>query len=198
HAILLLAHGAGAGQGHPFMTGLARALTTVDVDVVTFDFPYTHAGRKLPDKQPVLEACFERVLEWTRHRAASRGRARLFIGGKSMGGRMATHIGGRARAPLHGVIALGYPLRPPGGAGKDRTSHLAALRVPFLVVQGTRDSFGTPDDIRTAVAHVSTAVTIVPVEGGDHSFAVRGRPPAEVLASVAAAVAGWMRSLDGD
>jgi uncharacterized protein len=191
-AVLVLAHGAGAGQMHAFMVGIARAVAERGVDVVTFDFPYKHAGRKLPDRQPTLEACFGRVLEWAIARAASRGRARVFIGGKSMGGRMATHLGSAGRTPVQGVVALGYPLRPPGRAGADRTSHLAALRIPLLVVQGTRDTFGTPGDIRDAMIAVPAPVTVVPVEGGDHSFAVRGRAPTVVLGDVADAVVRWM------
>jgi len=89
-------------------------------------------------------------------------------------------------------VALGYPLRPPGRSNTDRVSHLVALRTPLLVVQGTRDAFGAPDDIREAMAAVPGPVTVVPVEGGDHSFAVRGRAPAAVLGDVAAALVRWM------
>jgi predicted alpha/beta-hydrolase family hydrolase len=194
-AVLVLGHGAGAGQTHPFMAGVARALAGRGVDVVTFDFPYKHAGRKLPDRQPVLEACFHRVLEWTAIRAATRGRSRVFAGGKSMGGRIATHLGAGAGDRLHGVVALGYPLRPPGRAGADRTSHLAMLRVPLLVVQGTRDTFGTPDDIRAAMGALPAPLTVVAVEGGDHSFAVRGRKPVEVLDEAADAVTRWIEHI---
>ena len=191
-AVLVLAHGAGAGQTHAFMVGIARALAACGVDVVTFDFPYTHAGRKLPDRQPVLEACFRRVLEWAVARAAGRGRTRAFIGGKSMGGRMATHVAAGDPELARGVVALGYPLRPPGRSGTDRVSHLQTLRTPLLVVQGTRDAFGTPGDITGAMTAVPGPVTVVPVEGGDHSFAVRGRARAAVLGDVAAAVVRWM------
>ena len=191
-AVLVLAHGAGAGQAHPFMVGMARVLATCGVDVVTFDFPYKFAGRKLPDKQPVLEACFRRVIEWTTARAKSRGRTRVFIGGKSMGGRMATHVAAAGAEPIRGVVALGYPLHPPGRSNTDRVSHLLALRTPLLVVQGTRDTFGTPDDITAAMASGPGPVSGVSVEGGDHSFAVRGRAPAAVLGDVAAAVVRWM------
>jgi uncharacterized protein len=193
-AMLVLAHGAGAGQTHAFMTGFARAVADRGVDVVTFDFPYKHAGRKLPDRQPILEACFARVLEWAAARAGARGRSRVFIGGKSMGGRIATHVGGSGPIAVQGVVALGYPLRPPGRAGADRTSHLAALRVPLLVVQGTRDTFGTPDDITAATTGLPAPVTVVPVERGDHSFAVRGRASAVVLGEVADGVTRWMDS----
>ncbi len=191
-AVLVLAHGAGAGQTHAFMIGMAQALAARGVDVVTFDFPYKYAGRKLPDRQPVLEACFARVHEWTAVRAASRSRRRVFIGGKSMGGRMATHLGAASHDSLRGVVALGYPLRPPGRTSADRVSHLSSLQAPLLVVQGTRDTFGTPSDISDAMTVVPGAVTVVPVEGGDHSFAVRGRPAASVLGEVADAVVRWM------
>ena len=191
-AVLLLAHGAGAGQTHAFMVGFARAMAAYGVDVVTFDFPYRHAGRKVPDRQPILESCFRRVLEWTAARAVARGRSRVFIGGKSMGGRMATHVAAGGSELVRGVVALGYPLRPPGRSGTDRVSHLQELRTPLLIVQGTRDSFGTPGDIKAATTVVPGPVTVVPVEGGDHSFAVRGRAPAAVLADVAAAVVRWM------
>jgi predicted alpha/beta-hydrolase family hydrolase len=191
-AVLVLAHGAGAGQTHAFMVGIARAMAAGGVDVVTFDFPYKHTGRRLPDRQPVLEACFRRVLEWTAARAAARGRTRAFIGGKSMGGRMATHVAAAGPERVRGVVALGYPLRPPGRSSTDRVSHLQALHTPLLVVQGTRDTFGAPGDIEDAMSAVPGPVTVVPVEGGDHSFAVRGRTSAAVLADVAAAVVRWM------
>ena len=116
----------------------------------------------------------------------------LFIGGKSMGGRMATHVAAGAPEPVRGVVALGYPLRPPGRSNADLVSHLLTLRTPLLVIQGTRDTFGTPDDITAAMAAVPGPVTVVPVEGGDHSFAVRGRAPAAVLGDVASAVVRWM------
>lgn len=191
-AVLLLAHGAGAGQGHRFMIGMAEALAVRGVDVVTFDFPYVHARRKVPDRAPVLEAAFEHVLAWTKGHAAARGRARIYIGGKSMGGRMATHLGARGVAGISGIAALGYPLRPPGKTGNERAAHLSAIKVPLLIVQGTRDSFGSPDDVRGAVAAMNPLPTIVAVAGGDHSFAVRGRPPADVLGEVADVIFKWV------
>src|SRR5688572_4684098 len=119
-ALLVLAHGAGAGQHHPFMTAVASGLATRGIDVVTFDFPYVHEHRKMPDRAPVLEGCFGTVIDWAVQQEGWTGR-RLFIGGKSMGGRMATHLaaaGFRAHAGagpgLEGVVALGYPLHPPG------------------------------------------------------------------------------------
>jgi uncharacterized protein len=196
-AALVLAHGAGAGQGHRFMVGMAEALADRGVDVVTFDFPYVHHRRKVPDRQPVLEACFEQVIAQARERAAARGRQRLFIGGKSMGGRMATHLGARGVGGISGIVALGYPLRPPGKTGNERAAHLFSIKVPLLIVQGTRDSFGSDVDVRSAVTGMNPPPTIVAVEGGDHSFAVRGRQPADVLSEVAAAMGHWCSSAAG-
>jgi predicted alpha/beta-hydrolase family hydrolase len=189
---LILAHGAGAGQGHRFMVGMAEALAERGVDVVTFDFPYVHNRRKVPDRQPVLETCFEQVIAQARERAAARGRQRLFIGGKSMGGRMATHLGTRQLAGIAGIVALGYPLRPPGKTDNKRAEHLASITVPLLIVQGTRDSFGSDADVRNAVEPMDPQPTIVPVAGGDHSFAVRGRQSADVLSEVAEEVFRWV------
>ncbi len=194
-AALLLAHGAGAGQQHKFMVGMSEALAARGLDVVTFDFPYMHARRGAPDRAPVLEASFEHVLAWTTERAAARGRTRVFIGGKSMGGRMATHLGARGVPGIAGIVALGYPLRPPGKSGNERAAHLAAITVPLLIVQGTRDTFGSPDDLRAALAGTTASPTIVTVAGGDHSFAVRGRKPAEVLSEVARAISDWLSAL---
>jgi predicted alpha/beta-hydrolase family hydrolase len=136
--LLVLAHGAGAGQKHPFMTRYARGLAERGVQVVTFDFPYMASGRKSPDKAPVLEAAFRQAIVDAVTQSPARP-SRLIIGGKSMGGRIATHLAAapetwpREAPPLAGVIALGYPLK----AGKqDRVSHLWKIAVPTLIVQG--------------------------------------------------------------
>jgi predicted alpha/beta-hydrolase family hydrolase len=185
HALLVLAHGAGAGASSPFMVRYAKALAARGIDVATFDFPYMAAGRKSPDRAPVLEEAFRRaVIDAARQRPA----ARLFIGGKSMGGRMATHLAADPDAwpaeapPLSGVIVFGYPLHPPGGPSKaspDRVSHLFRIRVPTLIVQGTRDTFGGPDAIRAAIAAGASTIDVFGVEGADHSLA-RRRAPHEI------------------
>lgn len=195
--LLVLAHGAGAGQQHPFMVAVSEAIASRGIDVVTFDFPYKHAGRKVPDRQPALEACFEHVLSWAVNRGRARGVRRTYIGGKSMGGRIAAHLGARRVAGIDGIVALGYPLRPPGRTPRDRVAHLALIHQPLLVVQGTRDAFGTPDDIREATATTPGPTKVVAVEGADHSFSVRGRAPREVLDGVGDTVASWIASLGG-
>lgn len=175
--LLVLAHGAGGGQAHPFMTRYARGLATRGLDVVTFDFPYLQAGRRTPDRAPVLEDAFRRAIAAAVTSEDMRGR-RLFIGGKSMGGRMATHLAAAPDAwpagvpPLSGVVVFGYPLNPPGGPSRrspDRVSHLQRITVPTLLVQGTRDSFGGPDLIQAAMP----AAQVHAVVGGDHSLGAR-------------------------
>jgi uncharacterized protein len=188
-ALLVLAHGAGAGQRHPFMVAYATALAERGVDVVTFDFPYMAQKRRLPDKAPVLEAEFHRVIAEAMTADPSR---RLFIGGKSMGGRMATHLAAQGDLSLAGVVALGYPLHPPGKPEQKRIAHLPDIRVPLLVVQGERDTFGTPSELEPELAAVPAAVDVHVVKGGDHSLAVRGRSAEEVHGEVIAAIVAWM------
>lgn len=202
--LLVLAHGAGAGQTHPFMVRYARGLAARGIEVFTFDFPYMEAGRKSPDKAPVLEAAFRDAV---RQAIGSRDphTLRLVLGGKSMGGRMATHLAAAAQdwprdlPPISGVVALGYPLNPPGGAGRqDRVSHLLAHAVPILIVQGTRDSFGGPDAVRSALQGRAPHIEVHEVPAGDHSFAVlksAGRTQAEIDADVFDAVSAWASRL---
>src|SRR3954468_13414105 len=109
-ASLVLAHGAGSGQHSAFMVGIASDLAALGIDVVTFDFPYVAANRKIPDRGPILETAYRAVIETVRREIAS-ARARLLIGGKSMGGRIATQVAAADRAlPLAGLVLLGYPL----------------------------------------------------------------------------------------
>lgn len=190
-AILVLAHGAGAGQKHPFMVATARGLAARRIAVVTFDFPYMRERRHVPDKAPVLEAAFRAVIDATR---AWSGTTDVFIGGKSMGGRMATHLGAQGLDGLRGIVALGYPLHPPGRPDKPRTEHLPSIRVPVLIVQGERDTFGTPDELQPVIATMKAKTTLHVVPGGDHSLAVRGRRKDEVFEGVLDVVANWLRA----
>ncbi len=193
--LLVLAHGAGAGQTHPFMVKYATGLSARGLDVVTFDFPYMERRRRAPDRAPVLEDAFRSAVA---EAVAQHPGRRLFIGGKSMGGRMAVRLAAAPDAwpstlpPISGVIVFGYPLTPPGGNKGDRASHFAHLSAPTLIAQGTRDSFGRPDDIRQAAPNVS----VHSVEGGDHSFSVpkSARIDQEsVHAQIMDAVIAWIR-----
>ena len=179
NALLVLAHGAGAGERHPFMIAFGRGLAARGIDLVTFNFPYMDQKRRVPDKAPVLEARFREVIETARQ--GERAGRRLFIGGKSMGGRMATHLAAQGTIEdLGGVIALGYPLHPPGKPDQPRTAHLPAITSPVLIVQGEHDVFGTPTELEPVIATMRATVTLHVVPGGDHSFKVRGRPGEQV------------------
>ena len=191
-ALLVLAHGAGAGQKHPFMVSTARGLASRGVDVVTFDFPYMARGRGGPDRPPVLEQAFRDVLDAAR--AWSRA-TRVFIGGKSMGGRMATHLGAQGADGLRGIVALGYPLHPPGKPEQLRIAHLPAITVPVLIVQGERDTFGTPAELEPHVGAMPAAVTLHVVEGGDHSLTVRGARGKGSHEAILERITSWMASV---
>jgi uncharacterized protein len=171
---IILAHGAGAPQTHPWMVRMAGALASRGLDVFTFNFLYAESGRRLPDKGALLEAtwCAAAVAVRTRSEAARR---KLFIGGKSMGGRIATQVAAAAApetiADLAGLVLLGYPLHPPGRPDKLRASHLARVAAPMLFVQGSRDAFGSPVELEPFVSPLASRGTrIFAVEGGDHSL----------------------------
>jgi predicted alpha/beta-hydrolase family hydrolase len=189
-ALLVLAHGAGAGQQHPFMTAVARGFATRGVDVVTFDFPYMRARKKVPDRPPVLERSFSQVIDAARKWSTAN---RFFIGGKSMGGRMATHLGAARLAGLSGIVVLGYPLHPPGKPEQLRVAHLPSIAAPVLVLQGERDAFGTPLELKPALDSMTAPVQLHVVQGGDHSLAVSSRRREDVLDEVLDVAAAWMR-----
>lgn len=167
---LVLAHGAGAGQGHAWMRHVAAGVEARGIRVVTFDFPYMAEGRKLPDKAPVLEAAFIKVWE----DAARTATGPMFAAGKSMGGRIASMVAARrgfAPAPA-GLIFFGYPLHPPGKPDQRRDKHLPDITVPMLFMHGTKDPFGTPDEMTQLVAGLPHA-TLHLVDKGDHSLVTR-------------------------
>jgi predicted alpha/beta-hydrolase family hydrolase len=169
---------------------LARRLAAVGIDVTTFDFPYMEEKRRAPDRADVLERCFRRVLE----HVDGIGTSPIVIGGKSMGGRIATHVSAQG-ADIAGVFALGYPLHPPGRPDQPRTAHLPAITVPVLIVQGERDPFGTPSELKAVIGTIPARVELEVVAGGDHSLAVRGRPAGQLSDWLGDRIARWMRSI---
>jgi predicted alpha/beta-hydrolase family hydrolase len=181
-AALILGHGAGAGQQSPFITGFASALAKLGVDVVTFNFLYSEQRRRLPDRAPVLEACYRAVIERVLAEKAA-ARSALFIGGKSMGGRIATQVAAAdSSLAIKGLVLLGYPLRPPGKPDRPRSAHLPLVRRPMLFLQGSRDAFGSADELAPLVRSLTPACTLHTVDGGDHSFKLSKKDPAQQAA----------------
>lgn len=194
-AALILAHGAGAGQKSAFMVAAARALATRGVVTATFDFPYMAEGRKVPDKGPVLEDAWRDAIAGASSHRAFAGLP-LFIGGKSMGGRIASQAAAERPLPISGLVFLGYPLHPPGKPEQRRDAHLPNIQVPMLFVQGTRDAFGTADEIRALLPRLAPTTELYEVEGGDHSFKVPARvgKPAVVMDQIFDRVAAFIQS----
>jgi predicted alpha/beta-hydrolase family hydrolase len=171
-ASLILAHGAGAGQRSPFMVAFASALASRGITTITFNFLYTERNRRVPDRRPALDACYVAAIAAAREQVAA-ARDALFIGGKSMGGRIATHVAAADPSlPVTGLVLLGYPLHPPGRPDQRRDAHLSAVGRPMLIVQGERDTFGTPSEFDAVLDAVSPRPTLHVVAGGDHSFKV--------------------------
>jgi predicted alpha/beta-hydrolase family hydrolase len=187
---IVLAHGAGAGRSSGWMRYVAGALEARGARVVTFDFDYIAAGRKLPDKAPVLEARFVDV--WREAAEVSQGP--MIAAGKSMGGRIASMVASRegfGRAP-DGLVFFGYPLHPPGKPAQRRDAHLPAITAPMLFVHGTKDPFGTPGEMEELLESLPSA-RLRMVDRGDHSLIVRRGQPVDD--SVLDDVASWIRTL---
>jgi predicted alpha/beta-hydrolase family hydrolase len=178
---LVLGHGAGAPQNHPWMVSMARAIAQRGIEVVTFNFLYAEARRRAPDRNDVLEATWRAAIDAVR----ARGDARLFIGGKSMGGRIATQVAAHEDVDVAGLVLLGYPLHPPGQPKKLRTAHLPKVRAPMLCVQGSRDAFGTPEELAPYVEGLARGTRLFVVEGGDHSLATSRGKGADLTATMA-------------
>ena len=169
-AALVLAHGAGAGQTSAWIVKAAQALAARGISCATFDFPYITAGRKVPDRAPLLESHWRSVLEEARAEFAN---LPLFIGGKSMGGRIASHIAAQGVEGVAGLVFFGYPLHPPGRPDQRRDAHLPSITQRMLFVQGSADTFGNEEEMRALVSALPSA-TLQTVPGGDHSLKVRG------------------------
>lgn len=182
---LLLAPGAGSDRNHPTSVAIEAAVGTLPV--ARMDFPYRKAGRKAPDRAPIL---LDAVREEAAALVASAGiRAnRLVLGGRSMGGRMCS-MAVADGLPAAGLVLLSYPLHPPGKADKLRIEHLPAIEVPTLVVSGTADPFGSPEELTHHLAAIAGPVTYVWVEGAGHDWKGRDVQIAEV-------VAAWLQGRD--
>jgi predicted alpha/beta-hydrolase family hydrolase len=185
-------HGAGAPMDTPFMTFFAEGLAARGWRVVRFEFPYMARRRSgdrrpPPDRQPVLLETWRRVIE-------ALGSERLVIGGKSMGGRMASLIADETG--VAGLACLGYPFHPAGKPERLRTEHLATLRTPCLICQGTRDALGSAEEV--AGYHLSKAIRLHWAEDGDHDLKPRkasGRTAEQNWTETVDALDGFFRSL---
>ncbi len=188
---LVLAHGAGAGQDHPWMRRVVRAFASHGLQALTFNFPYIDAGRSAPDRAPVLEAHYAKVwADLTRDATPP-----FYAAGKSMGGRMASQVAAQnGFDPVpSGLIFFGYPLHPPNQPQKRRDEHLPKIDVPMLFLHGTRDPFGTPDEMQALAAGLPAA-TLHLIDGGDHSLVVKRKDGADSVERAVTIAADWIAS----
>jgi len=183
---VLLAHGAGGNLHTPGLVHYAEALAARGVGAVRFNFPYAEAERKIPDPPTRLEACFRAVAEEVRARAAA-----LFLGGRSMGGRIASHLLADGFA-AEGLVFLSYPLHPPGQPQRLRAAHLKGISVPMLFLQGSQDAFARMNLLRETVDELPTA-TLHVLDGADHGLRIKGRPEEEVITELVDVTLAWMQ-----
>jgi predicted alpha/beta-hydrolase family hydrolase len=190
---LLLAHGAGAGMEHPLLAAVADSLVAHGFAVLRFRYPYMEraaggGARGFPDPMPLLEEAHFAALAELARRAKGR---RLLLAGKSMGGRVATHLAAKG-ADCAGLVLLGYPLHPPGRPERMRSEHFPAIAQPALFLEGTRDPHCDLALLEKALSRYGGTATVERVEGGDHDFARAGhRDPAERGRDLAQRIERW-------
>ena len=182
-AALLLTPGAGAGRDQSSLVAIEEALAPGGVAVERMDFPYRRAGRRAPDRPAVLVAAVREGADALARRTGLPAE-RVFVGGRSMGGRMCSMAVAEG-LPAAGLVLISYPLHPPGRPERLRTEHFPALTVPCLFVSGTRDAFGTPEELTAALRSIPGPVAQAWIEGGDHGLRNRD-------AAVVDAVRSWL------
>jgi len=195
---VILGHGAGANQLSPFMRLFASGLAERGFDAITFNFIYMEKGRRVPDPKPKLEGCYRAVIEATREHKKLKGN-RVVIGGKSMGGRIASQVAATEECAdkITGLVFLGYPLHPPGKPEQLRDAHLKDIRAPMLFVQGSRDAFGSEEEIRAVIKRLRLPATLHAIKGADHSLKVpksAGVPQPQIYESTMDEIARWLQS----
>jgi len=194
---IILAHGAGNDMENPFMRHFHLAFAEAGLLSVKFNFPYKELGRKAPDRMPVLESTWRAVIGAVRMDPALAPK-RLFLAGKSMGGRVASRVAAQGE-PCQGLIFFGYPLHPPKQTDRLRIEHWGGLSCPTLFVQGTRDPLCDLDLLRSRLPLLSAPVTLKVIEGGDHSFKVpksSGRTEGMVWQEIDAVILDWLCGVD--
>jgi uncharacterized protein len=167
NCIVTLAHGAGAGMNHPFMTSLAQSLAEENIATLRFNFPFTEHKKGRPDVPAVAQKTIEAAINNAHKKFPS---SPLFVSGKSFGGRMSSqYLSGHAQPAVKGLIFYGFPLHAPGRPSMDRADHLKIIKLPMLFLQGTRDALATLPLIEKVCSGLAEA-TLVKIEGADHSF----------------------------
>lgn len=192
-ACYIMAHGAGAGMAHPFMTAMANGLAERGIATLRYQFPYMERGSKRPDTPKLAQATVRAAVA-----EASRlvPELALFAGGKSFGGRMTSQA--QAAAPLSGVrglVFLGFPLHPAGRPSDERGKHLLAVQIPMLFMQGARDQLADLQLLQTLVEQLGARATLKLFQDADHSFHVparTGRKDSEIMAEMSDALADWI------
>jgi len=193
---LLLGHGAGGDLMSSFMRMFAGGMADRGFDAITFNFLYSERGRGAPDPKAKLESCYRSVIQTVLNLKKLKTN-HLIVGGKSMGGRIGSQVAAVDGGKISGLVFLGYPLHPPGKPEQLRDAHLKDIRAPMLFVQGSRDAFGTPDELRAVIKRDRLPATLNEIEGGDHSFKVSksaGLSQQEVYESIMDKTADWARS----
>jgi uncharacterized protein len=188
HTAIVLAHGAGQGMNSPFMTFFHTELAKRNFLSVKFNFDYMEAKRRVPDPQPKLQARYRSVVSEVIGQYHPR---EVIIGGKSMGGRVASYIAGDAPG-VSGLVFLGYPLHPPGKPDQLRDQHLYGLKLPMLFISGTRDTFADLSLLENVVRKIGDNATLVWVDSGDHSLK-RRRGDQESLQTAVDIIDRWIR-----
>jgi predicted alpha/beta-hydrolase family hydrolase len=193
---LILGHGAGAGQLHPFMRLFASGMAERGFDALTFNFVYMEQRRRVPDPKAKLESCYREVIEAARRHPRLKGN-RLAIGGKSMGGRIASQVAAQPESAdeIAALVFLGYPLHPPGRPDQLRDAHLSLITAPMLFVQGERDAFGTPNELRSTIKKHHLRATLNVIEAGDHSLKVPkslGIPQDQIYETTMDEISYWL------
>lgn len=185
---LVLGHGAGGTMHTPDLVTFAEMLAARGIGAVRFNFPYAEARGRTPDRQVVLESCYRAVADEAARRADV-----LLLGGRSMGGRIASHLVADG-VPAAGLVFLSYPLHPPGQPQRLRDQHLYRITAPMLFLQGTRDAFAQPDLLRRTLAKLPTA-TLHPIAGADHGLRVAGTPASDILTDLVDTTVAWIATL---
>jgi len=192
--MLVLAHGAGAGMRHVFMSAIATALEERRIATLRYQFPYMEQAMKRPDRAPLLEATVRAAVEDAQRRNPALA---TFAGGKSMGGRMTSQAAAKATLEnVRGLVFLGFPLHRPDDESDARATHLADVRVPMLFVQGTRDELADLDRMRAVVARLGSRATMHVIDEANHAFSVprrTGRTETDVITEIADAVAAFVK-----